>query len=212
MAGGPTPASAGIGNRTLNVAAIGVAGLLVGWFGALSSLATSPRVRRLLFASLVALQASLSAVIINRLAGYWIGASREQERILTAIRTDLPTGVPPDGFILDGICPYVGPAIVFESNWDLQSALTFIYGTWVPADVVTPNLTVEATGLRTSLYYGFIRADYPYGKLSIYDVRTHRSVVLPDSSAARTYFAGRPAMPCPEGHEGHGVRVLGLSR
>jgi hypothetical protein len=108
------------------------------------------------------------------------------------------------------VCPYVGPAIVFESSWDLQGALRLLYrDTTLQADVVTPNLRVEHDGLHTVLYGEDSR--YPYQRLLLFNVRGPSSDSIPDEEAARAYFArANPdrSNGCPPGRAGHGVRVF----
>lgn len=58
------------------------------------------------------------------------------------------------------MCPYRGPAIVFESNWDLAGALGVHSGDHsLRADVITHRLKVDNRGISTFLYG---RADYQY--------------------------------------------------
>jgi hypothetical protein len=113
--------------------------------------------------------------------------------------------------IVDGVCPYVGPAVVFESSWDLAGALiTFYADRTLAADIVTPNMTVGKNGLRTVLYESLER-DYPYGNLLIYHYGRKEVYPLPDAEAARRYFdAFNPDRSggCPRGHEGRGVPVF----
>jgi hypothetical protein len=122
--------------------------------------------------------------------------------------------LPPETtLILDGICPYVGPAIVFDASWDLAGALRIMYGDdTIRADVVTPNLRVEETGLKVSTY-GVV-TEYPYRRLLVYHAGLRRHFAFDDADAARRYFQiHNPTQNshCPSGREGHGVRIFGRS-
>jgi hypothetical protein len=205
--------STGIGNRVSIAASLGVAVSIVGAFGLLTVLAPlAPMWRVGIFAALVSLTCLSGLLITSALARSWTEAWQRQQVVLEDIRTTI--GRPPPGsvLILDGICPYVGPAIVFESNWDLSGALEVMYDDpTIRADVSTAGLKVGARGLSTTLY-GTHEAYYPYGEhLVIYDFERSTAVPLPDTQSAREYFVGRgigPANRCPSGWAGTGVPVL----
>ena len=46
------------------------------------------------------------------------GATAEQ-RVLASTQQRFPAMPPNSTLLLDGVCPYAGPAVVFEANWDL---------------------------------------------------------------------------------------------
>ena len=196
--------AAGIANRSAIVAALGAAVVLTGIAGTVSSLVT--RARAYVFASIIALIASSGAVITNGIATHWIAAWRQEQGILATIERQVPR-LPNDAtLLLDGVCPYVGPAIVFESNWDLAGALQIRYrNPTVKADVVTPRLEVGDTGVTTSIYGQ--KVTYPYSStLLVFDAATGTLHPLRNAVSARQYFAERTAAPtCPPGQEGIGV-------
>lgn len=202
----------GISNRVAIAAAVGVAFSLVGGLGWVSMLLPSGSLRRRFFCMLVALLCTSGFLINNTVAVFWIDAYRQEKEILADIRQRFPTLPHESTLILDGICPYVGPAIVFESNWDLAGALMMIYRDYtLRADVVTPNLEIKEDGLST-LLYGSIESHYPYGeKLFVYHFGRKMTYQLPDAQAARLYFQTyNPdhGSDCPQGKEGHGVPVF----
>jgi hypothetical protein len=202
----------GISNRVAIAAAVGVAFSLVGAVGWVSAFLPSARLRRQFFSMAVAMLCTSGFLIINTVASFWVDAYRKEQAILVEIRQRFPTLPSGSTLILDGICPYVGPAIVFESNWDLAGALMMLYDDLtLRADIVTPNLKVKEDGLST-LLYGSLHSHYPYDeKLFVYHIvrkATHR---LTDAKAARRYFESfNPSHDndCPTGREGHGVPIF----
>jgi hypothetical protein len=202
----------GIDNRVAIAAAVGVALSLVGGIGYVSTLLPSDRLPRRFFCTLVALLCTSGFLVINTIASFWIAAYRQEQEVLADIRQQFPTLPAGSTLILDGICPYVGPAIVFESSWDLNGALLMIYrDNTLRANVVTPNLEVTEDDLTTSLYYGAIVNHYPYERLFVYHVGRKMTYQLPDAEAARRYFqAYNPdySNGCPPGLEGHGVPIF----
>jgi hypothetical protein len=110
--------------------------------------------------------------------------------------------------ILDGVCPYLGPAIVFESSWDLAGALRGAYqDRSLRADVTTSQLSIDDDGLRTRIYS--VSQFYPYGRdLLIYDDRRRTVVQVTDRNVARAYLSDQ--VRCPEGNPGQGTLALPL--
>src|SRR4029453_16256485 len=88
------------------------------------------------------------------LATFWIAAWQRQRQVVGNIRQALPELAPGTTLILDGVCPYLGPAIVFESSWDLAGALRVVYGDrTLHADVTTGRFSIHDDGLRTRIYH-----------------------------------------------------------
>jgi len=199
----------GPNNRTAIVGALGIALVFVGAAGWISD-RLPPSWRDRGFAALVAACGTGGFVANAMLLTSWVTAYRQQEAILATIHQSLATIPQRTTVILDGVCPYVGPAIVFESGWDLQGALRLLYrDTTLQADVVTPNLRVEHDGLHAVLYGEDSR--YPYQRLLLFNVRGPSSDSIPNDEAARAYFARvNPdrSNGCPPGRAGHGVRVF----
>ncbi len=207
---GPNPSAAGIGNRVVNVATIGTAMAAIGVAGAFASLLRSQRARRLAWSALLGTHTAAGLIVIQGLATWWTGAAREQGSILRTIRATLPAGVPSSSFLVDGICRYHGPAIVFESPWDLRFALAAMYGALPElAGPIGPNTVVEENGIVTEMYDGFIRRVYPFDDLHVLDIRTGTIVQLPDEASARAYFEMRTPPGCDPGRAGRGVAVFG---
>jgi hypothetical protein len=200
----------GIGNRTAIAAAIGVALSLVGALGWLSNLLPSDRLRKHAFCALVALLCTASFLITNTIASFWERAYRQETEILNDIHRQFPSLPEGCSLILDGVCPYVGPAIVFESSWDLAGALLIHYRDYtLRADVVTPSLKIREDGLYTSLYE--IEHHYPYDNMFIYNYEQKVTYRLTSAEDAHRYFqAINPAYKnaCPQGHAGYGVPLF----
>ena len=199
----------GLANRVAIVASLGAAMCIVGCIG----LAVTPLVKSqfalYLFAALITAFASSGFLITNVIAGYWIDAYKAQRAVLAGIRERFPTLPSHSTMILDGVCPYIGPAIVFESHWDLAGALQVMYrDRTIAADVATPRLVVGDAGITTSIYNQ--RVTYPYGsQLFVYHAGTGAVQPLTDATTARTYFARETSVRrCPPAKEGMGVALF----
>jgi hypothetical protein len=113
--------------------------------------------------------------------------------------------------IEDGDCPYLGPAIVLESEWELTGALQVMYADRsINGDVIQSDTQLEEGGLRSRLYV--MEAFHPYASdLLLFDSRTGEVVTLSDTRTARDALhhsiAGWHEL-CPIGREGRGVPVL----
>jgi hypothetical protein len=200
----------GIANRTAVAAAIGVALSQVGAMGWLSTLFRSERWRRRVYCIFVALLSVISFLINNTIALFWSAAYRQDQEILTAIRRNFPKLPTGSVVLLDGTCPYIGPAIVFEASWELRGALQMSYRDQsLRADIVRPDIQVREDGLFTS-EYGF-EYHYPYDKLFVYHFGQKKAYQLTDVETARHYFKKVRQdyrKNCPENYEGLGVPVF----
>ncbi|MGH2351069.1 MAG: hypothetical protein ACRDI2_07185 [Chloroflexota bacterium] len=204
--------TSGIGNRVAIAAAIGVAMSFVGGVGWACGFVPPGRLRRTAFSLLIAVLCAGSAVTVNTLASFWAAAYVEQRVILAGLRERVPALPAGAMLILDGTCPYAGPAMVFESSWDLAGALMVLYrDPTLRADVVASHLQVGEQGLST-LHYGWIERHYPYGEhLLIYHAGQRIVRQLSDAEAARRYFqtaAVSGIRDCPTGSPGLGVPVF----
>jgi hypothetical protein len=197
--------STGISNRVSIGAAAGVAMIWVGLAGALSA-AVPSRWRAWVFAMPIGVLSLSGFLVLHGLAAQWAEAWQRQQATLADIRASLPALEPGTTIILDGTCPYVGPAIVFESNWDLAGALETRYGDpTVRADVVSANLTVGDGDVSTRLYLNHT-ARYGYDRrLLVFDARHSTLRPLPDARTARAWWATRRPPQCPRGAAGYGA-------
>jgi hypothetical protein len=197
----------GIGNRALVAASLGMALLIVA--AALHALRlVSARHRPLLFASAVSAIAFLGTLRIVQIANFWTEAPAIQQHVIAAARLDLKA-VPTGSFVmLDGVCPYHGPAVLFEAPWDVSGALSLALDRAIRADAVSPRMSLRPNGLATSIYGE--PAHYPFGSsLYVYDPSRHKVAQLRDRRTAVGYFreAKRWRTPCPRAYVGHGVLI-----
>jgi hypothetical protein len=160
---------------------------------------------------MVALLCVSGFIINNTVAMFWVDAYQQEKAIINDIRTHAPKISPGTTLILDGTCPYIGPAIVFDNQWDLSDALKYYYDDpTISADVVRPNLTITETGL-SSYSYG-VTDIHPYGdKLLLYNFQQKLMMKLTDADATRHYFQmNNPHRDngCAPGSEGIGVEIF----
>jgi hypothetical protein len=197
----------GIGNRALVAAAPGVALIMVAAVRFVGEFVNAKR-RSLCYSLAVVPIAFFGTLRILQIEEYWTEAPAIQERILAAARHDL-RDVPPQSFVmLDNVCPYDGPAVIFEAPWDVSGALSLAAGKTIRGDAVSSRMSLRRDGLATSIYGE--SAFYPYGSnLYVYDPDRHRLVALGDFAAARRYFSEATAtrLPCPPGYLGQGVLI-----
>ncbi len=201
----------GIGNRTAAAGTVGVTIVWAGLAGLAASTLRRPWARSAAYGLAISALCASGLLATNTLASYWVAAGSRAREVLARIERQLPGGPPWKTLLLDGVCPYEGPAIVFESSWDLQGALLIRYRDYaLNADVVSPRLEVREDGIHTSIYK--FRKRYPYDGLFVYDYSRGVLQSLPDAASARRYFSGRTAHrrgpECPHGEPGHGARVF----
>jgi hypothetical protein len=210
----PDPTMTGINNRAANAASVGVAVSLVGAVGWLAySLQRRHRWAQRVFASGIATICVAGFLTIDTVARFWTESYQAQVAVLAAIRerfTSMPTGT---SLILDGVCPYHGPAIVFDSTWDLRGALVVMYGhPGILADVAArSNASVTERGL--SVRYGGGANVYPFRNLVLYDFSRRTAHELGDAEAAGSYINSerRAARECQVARHGFGVPILQTS-
>ena len=205
----PVPVENGIQNRTAIAGTLGVAISIVAVLALLTS--CIPRSwQKTLLSTAVALIGMGGAVIIFAVSNFWIESSRMQQEILLDIRdhvAEIPAG---SSFILDGVCPYNGPAPVFGATWDLSGALSIVYGhDAIAANIVTRSMTAGENGLEVPTEAGL--AIYPYSDLYIYHFGRKTSYRIAELEVAQNYFTDVSidrADRCPVDTAGNGVDVL----
>ena len=202
--------AAGMGNRTAIAAALGVAMIWIGLAAGATSVLPTRRARDRGFAAATAGLFALVVFINGTLAGYWIEAYSRARNVLSAIQRDFPTALPPGALLLDGVCRFVGPAVVFEAPWDLAGALQLIYGqAGVRADVITPGLEVSDSALITTDYHEQTAYRFADGVV-VYDPARGSAHRILDAGEAGRYLARptRQSPACPAGESGFGVPVF----
>lgn len=203
----------GIANRVAFVGALGVALSIVGAFGWIYQLVFHRSVAKFLFPATIAVTCMSGFIIINTVSLFWTDAYKQQHVVLADIVANVPVIEPETTIFLDGVCPYVGPATVFETDWDIKGALQLQYNSpSLKANVVSPRLLVTDDGITTSIYgnnqdYPF----YPYGKIYIYNYNTKQLYSVANADAADYYFENinpNYKTSCPAGVEGSGVEIF----
>lgn len=202
--------STGTANRVAAGAAIGVAVIVVsvaGW-----AVARLLRDRVQILAAAVAVVCAAGVVVNNGIASYWVESWYVQQHIAAGIETSLPDLAPDSSLLLAGVCPYAGPAPVFESHWDLAGALQVAYrDPSLAADVVTSRMSLEASGVRTRIYD--TQVAYPYSdRLLMHDARRLRTVALSDEATARREITAVTDSGCHAGRPGLGSMRLPFDR
>lgn len=195
----------GLGTRTAGPSVIGAA--LV--FAGLAEIAAQ-RLGGWIRAVVVLTMAVSGSAILVGLADDWSTAATRQRETLAAIRTALPTWPPGKALLLDGVCPYVGPAPTFEARWDLEGALRIEYRDLsIRADVVAPSTELLAEGIRTNQYGEPMT--YPYGQILLFRPGDSPRPIRDRGEAALLLLRGEDSVPgggCPTSHPGHGVPLL----
>jgi hypothetical protein len=203
--------AAGQNNRSAMAAAIGVSFTVTGAVGLLSGLPPVDQWKRRAFALLVTAYCVAGFTVVTAIGRFWVESSAQQQVILADIQQRFPTLPAGTTFLLDGVCPYAGPAPVFEHQWDLRAALQLTYGDYtLRGDVVTPRLRIEERWLASSTYGE--EEQHPYGEILVYDYRRKQASWLTSREAADQYFRSHNpdhTSGCPEGHPGFGVSVFG---
>ena len=201
----------GMINRINSAAAIGVALSFVGLIGLLSSCFRNQEVKRNLFCGLIALLCACNIIVNATIGSFWVSAYKKQQTVLQAIYQSFPQLAPGSIVLLDGVCPYDGPAIVFESYYDLWGALASHYhDLTLRADVVISRTKLGTAGISTFLYNRW--RDYPYGDNTFVYRFDHRMVYpIPDAQAAHRYFdtiRSNWDNYCPPGALGMGSQIF----
>jgi hypothetical protein len=203
------PVEIGPNNRAAIAGTIGFAVSVIGGLGILASLAP-PVWRKAILCSGVALIGMGGALIIGVVGDFWTQSFRIEKEILSDIQDHVPVVPAGTSLIVDGVCPYNGPAPVFNAAWDLSGALSLVYGhDGIEANIVTRSMTVEQNGLAVPTDAGPVV--YPFPNLYMYHFGRKTSYALPNAQAAQDYFSeiGTDRVTrCPADVEGNGVDVL----
>lgn len=199
-----------LGNRTAIASAIGVAFTFVGVITLISDLSIFKQWRKVIFCLLIALICMSGSLINNTIASLWVQAAREQQAVIATLQTKIPSLPNNSRLLLDGVCPYLGPAPIFEGPADISSALRLLYkNPTLDADVVKPRMKVEEKGIATRRYGNQIV--YPYDQLMIYNPKLDNLMMLVDAETANLYFQKfNPdrSSGCPGSYEGEGTPIL----
>ena len=192
--------SAGIDNRVNAAAALGVAAILVGVVGWIAGRLTEPRGIALFSASVGCIVAT-GVLIIATLGSFWTSAAKEQHAIVSSLQRTAPSLPPSSTVILDGVCPEIGPAVVFADQSDFRGALALAYhDPSIAADAATEGLRAGSRRLELEMTFLGDRSTrtYAYGPhLFVYNFPRRTLRVLRDRSDAARYISSeRPSFHC----------------
>ena len=201
----------GMDNRITIASAVGASFIEVAFCGIACCL-SRPVHRKRVFGIVVGLVCGVNCLVTAGIANFWIVAAEEQRSILNSLSRpmrDLPKG---STLLLDGFCRFLGPGVVFETDWDITGALQIQFHDFsLVADVVSPNLHVDDNGIDTTMYNS-PEAHYPYGpSLYVYNLQKAILVPLASKQAALDYFKKMNPTGdsgCPVGQEGIGTKVF----
>jgi hypothetical protein len=173
----------------------------------------SMHLRRVVLSALIASASAAGMIVTVGLADQWATAWEREQDILAAMSdVPIPTGA---SVLLQGVCPYAGPAPVFESNWDLTGALEILYDdSDIEADVTTTISSIGSIAINTEIY-GSIRARYPYGNdLVLVEYPGGRTTPLYRREIALDAIGERPQLPenCQRGVAGAGQTLFSIDR
>jgi hypothetical protein len=192
--------SAGIDDRVNAAAALGVAAILVGAIGWVATRLTERR-RIAFFSATVGCIVAAGVLIICTLGSFWTSAAAKQQAIVSAIQRSAPSLPASSTVVLDGVCPELGPAVVFADQSDLRGALVLAYhDPSLAADTATEALRAGSRRLELDMTFLDSRSTrtYAYGPhLFVYDFPHRTLQALPDRSAAARYVSSeRPSFSC----------------
>jgi hypothetical protein len=193
--------SAGIDNRVNAAAALGVAAVLVGAIGWIAARLTEQR-GIAVFAATVGCIVATGVLVIGTLGSFWTSAAKKQQAIVSSIQRTARSLPPSSTVVLDGVCPEIGPAVVFADQWDLRGALELAYHSpSLVADTATEALRAGSRRLELEMTFLDRRSTrkYAYGPdLLVYDFPRRTLHVLRDrNEAARYVRSERPSFDCP---------------
>jgi hypothetical protein len=200
----------GANNRVQVASGLGVAMI---WVGLLAWIVQPGRLlARAVYPGLLAVVTVAFFLISIRLSASWVAAARQQQVVLAAIKQAFPTLPARTTLLVDGVCRYHGPGIIFEAYWDIGGALRLQYrDTTLQANIVSRSLTVAGDGIRVVLYGGESLYEYGSDPLWVFNARQRTAHRLRNATDAQDYFARyNPdrSSGCLRGREGHGTRLF----
>ena len=143
----------GLENRKLIVMSCGVALSMVATIGFVTGFLPINRLRHAVLALTLGLFCGCGIFVTAALGAYWRRASEEQHRVLSEIRTRFPALPSNTVLLLDGVCPYIGPGVVFDYESDFTGALRLLYmDRQIRGDEINPNTRVLTNGIIASSY------------------------------------------------------------
>lgn len=202
----------GVENRIAIASSIGFAITVVGLFGWLSRMFLPEKIAKISFCMLIAILSAGSFLIVNTIASFWAEANQKSENILLSIHEEFPKVNKKSTILLDGVCPYAGPAPIFEAEWDLKGALqTHYLDPTLRADIITPRIKVKDKGISSTIYT--FTTTYSYNNLYIYNYKYDQVHKITNAKEARAYFSKFNKdfnNGCPNAEAGDGVAIFNI--
>jgi hypothetical protein len=202
--------STGIANRVHAAGALGASIALVAALGWAASWLRTAVARDRLFRGAVGALCASGVIVIGALGSFWVQSWQTQRDVLSDVHATFPTLPSGAAVLLAGVCPYVGPAPVFESSWDLRGALQVRHrDPSLDGDVTSGNVWAAPDGVVTRIYA--VEVVHPYDdQLFLYDRRDGTRAALPDRAVAERLLPAATDDDCPEGTPGVGTIALPL--
>lgn len=204
--------AAGLANRVVIASALGTSCILVGILGLSCSILKSHVAGTLLYCVAIGAIGGLNCLVMDGIGFYWAEAASGQATVLSAVVSDVRSLPGGSVLLLDGFCRCIGPAVVFEYDWDSTRAIQLLFGdSSLSSDVMSSNLHLHNTSIE-DIIDGVSEADYPYGDhLFVFNVQRHILMSLPSHKAAYDYLrATNPTQDngCPMGQIDIGAKVF----
>ena len=163
--------------------------------------------------ALVGLYGAAGVLIIGTIGTFWEEAYRRELAIIDGIRGASRRCRPARSLLLDGECAYHGPAIVFESSWDLRGVVRLFYqDPSLKADIISARFDVYEQAVTTWLEMPTDRYEYRYADgLVVYNHRHGIVVPIRDAGEMERYlerYHRTRDNGCPFGWPGNGVTIL----
>jgi hypothetical protein len=200
----------GISTRMAIAASVGTALAFLGIIGLTSSLLHWAAPVRIAFCFAIAALCASGFLIINTVAHFWVEAAEHQAEVISALRQDFPSLPPKTTLILDGVCRYIGPGIVFETWWDVRGMLRVNYSDrTLNADIFANTTEVKEDGIHTKMYDEVTVHSYD-NNLIIYNVRRRHSEHIRNMDEGKRYVDtfGSDIHDCQPGQEGAQAKIF----
>jgi hypothetical protein len=117
-------------------------------------------------------------------ANWWRDAANRQSQVLRELDVALPNIPKYSAVVLTGYCPWIGPGIVFETDWDTSGVLRVTRGdVSLRGDVLRKRLRMAPHALVNTKEETTI----PYGRLFFYDVGRRTATQISSQEAAQRF-------------------------
>ena len=203
--------TAGLANRVSIASALGAAIVQVAILSLACSVLKSKVARARMFALVLGIICGVNYLAVSGIAFFWADAASQQSLILKSVAANVGSRPKESVLLLDGFCPYSGPAIVFE-GYETGAAIGLTLNNFsLSGDVISPNMRFGEVAAETTAY-GQPVGHYPYGNgLFVYNVQRQSLTPLLSKEAAISYLSAmNPTRGggCPAAREGDGAQIF----